>query len=99
MRGTYLIFSCLLLVACGAGPANYEETSIADLHDQMQRGELSSEQLVSWYLDRIEAIDRNGPKLNAIIELNPDALLIARALDEHPLYDDRPHKTGFSGHT
>jgi len=82
MRRTYLIVLCLLLTACGAEPDNYEEASIADLHDQMQRGELSSEQLVSWYLDRIAAIDRNGPELNAIIELNPDALQIARALDE-----------------
>jgi amidase len=48
----------------------------------MQRGELTSEQLVSWYLERIESIDRNGPGLNAIIEINPDALTTARALDE-----------------
>ena len=82
MRRTPLIFFCLLLVACSPETANYEETSIAELHDQMQRGELSSEQLVSWYLDRIELIDRNGPRLNSIIELNPDALRIARALDE-----------------
>jgi amidase len=73
---------CLLLAACAPEPANIEEASIAELHDQMQRGELSSEQLVNWYLDRIEAIDRSGPRLNSIIELNPDALQIARALDE-----------------
>lgn len=48
----------------------------------MHRGEVDSEQLVSWYLERIEAIDRNGPRLNAVIEINPDALQIARALDQ-----------------
>lgn len=48
----------------------------------MHRGEVSSEELVSWYLERIESIDRSGPQLNAIIEINPDALQIARALDE-----------------
>jgi amidase len=82
MQRTPILVLCLLLAACAPEPANIEEASIAELHDQMQRGELSSEQLVSWYLDRIEAIDRNGPMLNSIIELNPDALQIARALDE-----------------
>ena len=48
----------------------------------MQRGELTSEQLVTSYLERIEAIDRNGPQLNSMIEINPDALLTARSLDE-----------------
>jgi len=48
----------------------------------MQRGELTSEQLVSFYLERIESIDRSGPQLNSIIEINPDALLTARSLDE-----------------
>ena len=54
---------------------------IAELHDHMQRGELSSEQLVAWYIHRIESIDRAGPSLNSIIEINPDALDIARALE------------------
>ena len=71
-----------LLAACGAERPDFTEASIAELHDRMQRGELRSEQLVHWYLDRIEAVDAGGPSLNSIIELNPDALLIARALDE-----------------
>jgi amidase len=72
----------LFLPACGPEPPALEEATIAELHDRMHRGELDSEQLVSWYLERIEALDRAGPGLNSIIELNPDALRIARALDE-----------------
>ena len=82
MRRGYLIAIILLLASCAGEPDNFEEATIADLHDRMHRGELTSEQLVSWYLDRIEAIDRSGPGLRSIIELNPDALLTARALDE-----------------
>ena len=81
MQRTSILVLCLLFAACTQAPANLEEASIADLHDQMQRGELSSEQLLNWYLTRIESIDKNGPALNSIIELNPDALQIARALD------------------
>ncbi len=77
-----LLLVIIGLAACEQQTGNYEEASIAELHDQMQRGELTSEQLVHWYLDRIETIDRSGPELNSVIELNPDALMIARALDE-----------------
>jgi amidase len=75
----------LFFSACGEGQQagrDFSEVSIAELHDGMQRGELTSEQLVSWYLQRIDAIDRNGPALNSMIEVNPEALQIARALDE-----------------
>ena len=70
------------LAACSGEPPDYAETSIAELHDQMQRGELRAEELVHWYTERIDVLDRAGPELNSVIELNPDALLIARALDE-----------------
>jgi amidase len=73
------------LTACSPEAPDYAEASIADLQDQMHRGEVTSEQLVSWYLDRIDSLDRNGPALNAILEINPDALQIARALDEERL--------------
>ena len=76
------IAATMILGACSNPPDNFTEAGIADLHDQMQRGELRSEQLVHWYLDRIDALDRKGPELRAIIELNPDALMTARALDE-----------------
>ena len=82
IRKSNLIALCLLLAACGSAPEDFSETTIAELHDRMQRGELTSEQLVSWYIQRVDDIDRAGPTLNSIIELNPDALMTARALDE-----------------
>jgi len=72
----------LMLAACSGSERNFSEADIAKLHDHMQRGELSSEELVRWYISRIDSIDRAGPALNSIIEINPDALGIARALDK-----------------
>jgi amidase len=48
----------------------------------MESGELTAERAVELYLGRIDAIDKQGPAVNAIIELNPDALAIAAGLDE-----------------
>ena len=70
----------VLLGACSAREQDFSDVEIVTLHDQIQRGELNSEQLVSWYIDRIESLDRAGPKLNSIIEINPDALKIARSM-------------------
>ncbi len=81
MKKFWPIFVACLLASCADAERDFTEATIAGLHDQIQRGELTSEQLVEWYLDRIEAIDRAGPGLNSIIETNPDALDIARALD------------------
>ena len=85
LRVSLLLVSLLFIAACSENQPvsrDFSEVSIAELHDGMQRGELTSEQLVSWYLQRIDAIDNNGPALNAMIEINPEALQIARALDE-----------------
>jgi len=68
--------------AAASNPSSaLEEISIADLQKLQQSGRQSSEQITQAYLDRIDAIDRSGPKLNSVIELNPDALSIARQLD------------------
>jgi amidase len=56
-------------------------TSIANLQQRMANGEITSRQIVQQYLDRIAALDKAGPAINAIIELNPDALAIAERLD------------------
>jgi amidase len=58
-----------------------KEQTILQLQQQMNSGKLTSRAIVEWYLERIDDIDRNGPKLNSIIELNPDARAIADALD------------------
>ena len=82
MRQFSLILVVTLLAACGGDPEDYSEISIAELHDRMQRGEVTAQALAEWYLERIESLDRDGPTLNSIIEINPDALEIAKSLDE-----------------
>jgi amidase len=81
MRQLWLGLTFATLAACSGANRDLSETSIADLHDQMQRGEISSAELVDWYVERIETIDQAGPGLNAIIEINPDARGIAASLD------------------
>jgi len=57
-----------------------DETTISSLQS-MKAGSLNSERITEMYLDRIDEIDRRGPGLRSVIEINPDALAIARALD------------------
>jgi len=57
------------------------EYSIDQIHQMFESGDITAEQLTKDYLDRIEQLDRNGPELNAVIEINPDALTIAKELD------------------
>ncbi len=59
-----------------------EEWTIAELQQKMNSGELTARRLAELYLERINTIDKDGPRLNAIIETNPDALEIASSLDE-----------------
>ncbi len=58
-----------------------EEATIADVHKAFKSGELTAKKLVGMYLKRIEAYDRKGPGLNAVITVNPGALEKAAALD------------------
>jgi len=58
-----------------------EELTITELQAGMQSGKYTSRQLVKKYLDRIDDIDKDGPKLNSVIEVNPEAMAIAEALD------------------
>ena len=57
------------------------EATIADLRAALECGEITSVGLVQTYLDRIETFDKNGPRLNAVPVLNPDALMDAQASD------------------
>lgn len=59
----------------------FEEATIAELQARMGSGDLDSQELTRAYLDRIAAIDDSGPMLNAVIELNPDALREAAERD------------------
>ncbi|HTQ29059.1 MAG TPA: amidase family protein, partial [Puia sp.] len=58
------------------------EVTIDQLQQKMQRGELTSRSITEAYLQRIEQVDKKGPALHAIIELNPDALAMADNLDQ-----------------
>ena len=80
---TYLALPFLLALLCCAcqpaaapsteAPFPYQEASIAELQARMSAGELDSTTLTKAYLARIAALDRAGPGLHAVIELNPDA--------------------------
>jgi amidase len=58
-----------------------EETTVAQLQEGMKAGRLSARGVAQAYLDRIAALDRQGPTLRAVLEINPDALTIADAMD------------------
>ncbi|HWI60900.1 MAG TPA: amidase [Symbiobacteriaceae bacterium] len=60
----------------------YAEATIPELSAAMAEGRLTSEELTLLYLERIATIDKQGPALNAVLEINPEALFIARALDQ-----------------
>jgi amidase len=66
-----------------AAPAfELDETTLADLQAGMKSGKFTARSLTEKYLARIEQIDQHGPALNSVIEVNPDALAIADALDQ-----------------
>lgn len=58
-----------------------EELSITELQDGMKSGRFTARSLVKKYLDRIDDIDKHGPGINSVIEINPDAISIAEGLD------------------
>lgn len=65
----------------GTSAQGLEFASVTQLNEKMARNELTSAGLVQHLLDRISALDQAGPAIKAIIEINPDALSIARTLD------------------
>ena len=85
--------AALAIPAAGAGrgsrtrspepipPFELEEATIADLQKRMASGQDSARSLCEKYIARIEALDRRGPMLRAVLEINPDALAIAEGLD------------------
>ena len=63
-------------------PFELDELTIGDLQSRMSSGVLSARSTAEMYLHRIEEVDKHGPAVNSVIELNPDALAIAGALDK-----------------
>ncbi len=62
-------------------PFDLDEITITELQEGMTSGKFTARSLVEKYTERIHGVDQRGPALNAIIEMNPDALEIADALD------------------
>jgi amidase len=92
MKTTLLFYSTLILLffsACSQSGKDslyelleLEEITVDQLQERYENGNLTASQVTRAYLDRIEDIDRNGPGLNAILTVNPNALEIADSLDQ-----------------
>jgi amidase len=63
-------------------PFEFDEITIGELHDGMMSGKYTARSITEKYLARIEEIDKHGPGINSVIEVNPDAIAIADALDK-----------------
>ena len=83
-KPTMLVVVCLMPWTECEGDRSFHlmEASIADIHRAMQAGTLTCHNLVQQYLDRIEAYDKQGPAVNAILYVNPRALQQADAMDQ-----------------
>ena len=87
------LFAVLLVAAINAtqaqtlAPFRVEEATIAEIHAALKAKRITCRALVEQYLRRIEAYDKNGPALNAIVQINAEAVKQAEALDQR----------GFSG--
>ena len=90
-----------------AQSSELDDITIAELQAGINSGRYSARSITEKYLARIEAIDKQGPSLNSVIEVNPDALTIADALDKerkekgaarpaprHPGIDQGQHRYG-----
>jgi amidase len=78
-----------LLAANNAGTPEYspkefdlEELTISELQDGMKSGKFTAHSLVRKYVERITDVDRGGPRINSVIEINPEATAIADAMDQ-----------------
>jgi amidase len=60
----------------------FNEATVAQLQSMMRSGQLTSVELTNFYIKRILRLDQNGPGVNAVIELNPDALAAAKTADD-----------------
>ncbi len=67
--------------ASSVPPFELDEVSFSALQEGMKSGKFTSHSICEKYLVRIDAIDKRGPAINSVIEINPDALATARELD------------------
>ncbi|MGJ7514474.1 amidase family protein [Pseudomonas baetica] len=77
----FLMASSGFCARAAAPETPLEYLSVDEINQRMDLGHLSSAALVRHLLQRIEKLDKNGPAINAIIELNPDALAMAQVMD------------------
>lgn len=82
MLAVSVIGAALAPVTNHAESFDLTTATIEDINHALDSGALTIQKLTRMYLDRIEAYNDSGPKINAIITLNPDAMEIAKALDE-----------------
>src|SRR5215467_3588799 len=89
-RAIAIVAAALLLLMGGATqsaagssgvPTQFNEFTVAQLQSLLASGKLSSVALTKFYLKRIDELDREGPGVNSVIQLNPDALELAEAAD------------------
>jgi amidase len=82
---TLLIFATAVVLGAAQNshdvPSQFNDFTLAQLQDAMTHGRITSEGLTRYYLDRIFALDQNGPGVNSVIELNPDAIELAEKAD------------------
>jgi amidase len=64
-----------------SAPFELDEISMSALADDLRRGRYTSRRLLELYVSRIDAVDKNGPRLGSVIEINPDAEALADRLD------------------
>lgn len=81
------IFAIISFTACQPKTSDYdrlglEEITITELQDGYDSGAFTVEEVTRAYLDRIKEVDQNGPELNSIITVNPDAIDIAKQRDQ-----------------
>jgi amidase len=92
-RSSLLFLAAILFLVTCKSPVNkteqkltdnswIEELTITQLQEGYKTGKYKVKDVVKTYLDRINEIDKNGPTLNSVIEINPDALIIAEELDK-----------------
>jgi len=85
VRKPICTISVTILLTCASAaaqtPSKFNEASIAQLQMEMSSGQLTSQELTQFYITRILTLDQKGPGVNSVIELNPDALALARNAD------------------